>query len=150
MTKVEILKNHTNHALGIAVTDGKQLELAIFKTVTVELLEAITNAPEKAHNGNNGVVKYSMAKGTAIKETCDILIKLPFTTCDIDNAFTENKNNPNVKKTTRGNLFEDWVCEYLNAEQNDKQNTAYYVSGDMRYDGLDIQIKYNKGGFAIY
>jgi hypothetical protein len=150
MSKITILSNHTTHPLGVAVRNGNGLQLAIFKTVTLETLCAITNEPEQAHNGNKGACKYSIAKGTAIKNTADILIDLPFTANDIDKAFTDNKNNPMVKKTTRGNLFEDWVAEYLNAERNDKPNTAYYVSGDIRWNGLDIQIKYNKGGFAIY
>lgn len=158
MTKNELLTEYERLSgadfFGLAIESGGALRLAVIaRADVITVLNAVCGSVEQGSKGNGLRVRYNMTvKHTAIIEQYAVKsYALPFTVADIEAAYIAEKaaNGGKQGKRNRGSLFEDWTATALNAERNARQNEAFTNSGDLRINGYDIQVKYDRGAVAL-
>lgn len=156
MNKTELLEAYERtdkaEALGLSVELNGFLALAVIeKRYIVELLEKVTGSIDTSKQGTKQL-RYNMTKGhtSEILKKATRVYNLPFKVQDIEKAYhQEFKRLGKRPDGGRGTIFEELTRKALNGTKNAKQNQSRTESGDSIINGLDIQIKYDRGGFTL-
>ena len=156
MNKTELLEAYERtdkaEALGLSVELNGFLALAVIeKSSVVDLLEKVTGAIDTSKQGTKQL-RYNMTKGhtSEILKKATRVYNLPFSVKDIEKAYNQEfKRLGKRPDGGRGTIFEAMTRQALNGTKNAKQNQSRTESGDSIINGIDIQIKYDRGGFSL-